>query len=99
MPKRPNPNKNPRRNYLHQLGIAVDQVLNALLAGHADETLSARSFRMQHRKKRWMMARKIIDTIFFWEKEHCYQAYLSERDRRHFPEYYQQFHYIDELDT
>ena len=40
------------RNYSRQLFIAIDQLGNALLAGYADETLSARAYRSQHKKRR-----------------------------------------------
>lgn len=73
-----------------QVLISIDQVFNALLAGYADETLSARSYRMskETNKKRWKFMRRFIDTLFFWQKEHCLQAYLSEKTKRHFSEYY-----------
>ena len=78
------------RSYLHQLAIAVDQLFNALLAGYADETLSARAYRSQHKKRRWKILRKVIDGIFFWEDEHCFNSYLSEKNRKHLPEYYRE---------
>ncbi len=71
-----------------QIAIAFDQFLNTLLAGFADETLSARAWRMQYKKRRWMLVRMIIDTIFFWQDEHCLQAFLSERERKHLPPEY-----------
>ena len=76
------------RSYLHQLAIAVDQLLNTLLAGHADETLSARAWRMSEKKRRWEIARRIIDGLFFWQKNHCYQSYLNELERGHRPSHY-----------
>lgn len=76
------------RKYSRQLLIAIDQLLNTLLAGYADETLSARAWRMSEKKRRWEVLRKVIDGIFFWEDEHCFNAYLSEKGRKHFPEYY-----------
>ena len=77
-----------KRNYFHQLGIAIDQLLNTLLAGHADETLSARAWRMQDVKRRWSIARKTIDLLFFWQKDHCYKSYVSELQRNHMPSKY-----------
>ena len=77
-----------KRKYSRQLLIAIDQLGNALLAGYADETLSARAYRSQHKKRRWKVLRKVIDGIFFWEDEHCFNSYLSEKNRKHFPEYY-----------
>lgn len=68
-----------------QIAIAFDQLLNTLLSGFADETLSARAWRMQYKKRRWMLVRIIIDTVFFWQEDHCRNSYLSEKQRRHLP--------------
>ena len=63
--------------YLVQLAIAVDQLLNALIGGWADETLSSRAYRQQH-KKHWLIAMKIFDRLFFFQSNHCMKAYQSE---------------------
>ena len=73
-----------KRRYFHQLLIAVDQLINAALAGLADETLSSRAYRSQH-KKRWLIAVKVINGIFFWQENHCRDAYKFERDIGHVP--------------
>jgi hypothetical protein len=67
---------------LKQILIAVDQLGNTLLGGWADETISARSWRLQH-KRHWAYARALIDKIFFWEPGHCEKAHQSELERRH----------------
>ena len=77
-----------KRNYFYQVTIAIDQLFNTLLAGHADETISARAYRKRLLRRRWAIMRIIIDGIFFWEKNHCKEAYLSEKLRRQYPEYY-----------
>lgn len=68
-----------------QVLVSVDQFFNTLLGGYADETLSARAYRHAEIKKdrRWPMA--LIDAIFFWQDEHCKQAYESELERSHLP--------------
>ncbi len=71
-----------------QIAIAADQFFNTLLGGYADETLSARSWRMQFKKRRWMVMRILIDVIFFWQDEHCLSAFLSEKNRKHLPSEY-----------
>ena len=64
--------------------IAADQLVNALLAGWPDETLSSRAWRWEQNGIRaW--PRRIIDRLFFWEKQHCYQSYISEREGRQLP--------------
>lgn len=79
-----------------QLLIALDQLLNTLIpGGMADETLSARAHRMRMKKQRlWGWTANAIDMLFFWQKDdkgrrnHCYQSYLSEKERRHLPDHY-----------
>lgn len=64
--------------------IAVDQLVNALLAGWPDETLSSRAWRWEQNGVRsW--PRRFIDRLFFWEKQHCFQSYKSEREGRQLP--------------
>ena len=47
--------------------IATDQLLNALLGGWPDETLSSRAWRWeQHDVRNW--PRRVIDSLFLWEK-------------------------------
>lgn len=71
----------------------MDQCLNVIVfsiarprAKHwADETLSARVYRHAEIKKdrRWPMA--LINAIFFWQTDHCRQAYESEMKRTQLP--------------
>lgn len=70
---------------IKQFLIAVDQVFNTLLGGMADETLSARAYR-QRDKHPWRMS--VIDALFFWEDNHCYESWLSEVERRQLPSAY-----------
>lgn len=73
-------------NYIVQVAIAVDQLGNALLGGWADETISSRAFRQQQ-KRRWYVAYRVINAIFFWQENHCESAYLAETRRMQtFPE-------------
>lgn len=71
-----------------QVAIAIDQFINTLLGGYADETLSARAWRMEKRKKRWYIIRVIIDGVFFWQNGHCFNSYLNEKQRKHLPKDY-----------
>lgn len=68
-----------------QVLVAVDQLVNTLLWGFADETLSARAYRHAEIKKdrRWPMW--IIDHLFFWQDQHCKAAYEAELERAHLP--------------
>jgi hypothetical protein len=72
-----------------QVVIALDQLVNTLLGGYADETLSARAWRTEHDGKFFgKIFRPIIDIIFFWDENHCYESYISEVAKRQFPREY-----------
>lgn len=76
------------RNFL----IAIDQAINCLIKlsdgwGKPDETLSARAYRLRY-KHPWLI--RSIDTIFFWDKDHCFESYLSELLRKHLPHSYRE---------
>lgn len=77
---------------IKQLLIALDQVLNTVTwikgdgFGYADETLSARAWRLREQSNAW----KRIDRILFWDKDHCRTSYDAEMMRRHLPREYQQ---------
>ena len=71
-------------NYIKNILIALDQVLNTIFAGSCDETLSSRAWRLeQERGRKW--PRFLIDAILFFDKDHCHQSYLSEIERRQLP--------------
>lgn len=65
--------------YFKQVFVAVDQLANALLGGWADETFSSSCHRNNLR-----MA-KIIDTILFFDPDHCRRSYESEKLRTYHP--------------
>ena len=77
---------------MKQTVIALDQLANTIVwipgdgFGYADETLSARAWRLRHSSN----AYRIIDTIFFWQEYHCKEAYQSEVERKHLPRHYGQ---------
>jgi len=74
---------------MKQVAIAIDQLLNTLLGGWADETLSARAWR--HRGlPLWKQARWLIDRAFFWQANHCYQSFVAEEQRKQLPTDYQE---------
>lgn len=68
--------------YLLHVLIAIDQLANALLGGAADETLSARAWRAESQGKvLGRVLRPLIDTLLWFDKDHCYKAWKAERDR------------------
>lgn len=75
---------------LLEILIAIDQLINTLVGGRADETLSARAHRMREKKHKWWgWTARAIDMLFFWQDGHCKQAYESELQRAHLPRTYQ----------
>ena len=73
------------RHYVYHCIIALDQLLNAMLGGYADETLSSRAYRLSRVKRRWRVVCRMIDGMFWWQAGHCKKAYEMEVQRRHFP--------------
>lgn len=74
-------------HWLKQVFIAFDQLLNAITpGGWADETLSARCWRLRDRTG-WGIARRVIDTgaLLFRDKNHCEVSYESEIKRLQCP--------------
>lgn len=72
--------------YFLNILIWLDQGLNTLRGGHPDETLSAWFHRLHLRG--WSQARNFTNALFFWQKDHCKEAYESESIRRHLPREY-----------
>ena len=70
--------------YLKQVLIALDQLLNTLFKGYADETLSSRAYRLRVERGR-VWAERIIDTVLFFDDNHCEESYISEVQRRQLP--------------
>lgn len=71
--------------------IAFDQFVNTLVYikgdgwGYADETLSARAYRLRELSS---LPYKLINGLFFWQDDHCKQAYYSEVFNKQLPESY-----------
>lgn len=72
--------KHPNR---FQVLVALDQLVNTLCGGMADETLSSRAHRRRLRGKPCLA--NAIDKLFWWQEEHCKTAYESEMARQHLP--------------
>lgn len=72
------------RRYLKQVPIAFDQLINALLGGWADESLSAHAWR-QHLEGKRNWPYLLIDAILFFDGNHCRTSYESELERTQLP--------------
>lgn len=73
---------------MKQIAIAFDQLCNALAFGWADETFSARCWREGKTHKGWNAARITVDTLLFFDRQHCFTSYISEFERKQLPEEY-----------
>lgn len=65
--------------------IALDQLAYVLITlgnGKPDETMSAAAWRLEQ-KGQWFgkIARPAIDTLFFWDKDHCRTSAEAEINR------------------
>lgn len=56
--------------YLLNYFLSIDQVLNAILLGHPDETLSSRLGRSRSKERYFWVKylRQLIDSLFFFDK-------------------------------
>lgn len=62
-------------NYVINIATCLSQLLNTVVFnGDPNETLSGRCWREQ----RWW-AVKLIDTLFFFQNEHCLHSHLADR--------------------
>ena len=82
-----------KRRLLNLL-IAVDQFFWVLLTlgnGSPDETISAALWRMEMQGK-WAgrLFRPVVDTLFFFDPDHCRNAYNAEFRNLQLPESYRQ---------
>jgi len=60
--------------YFSRVGTAVSVLLNVLLGGSSNQTLSARNYGLKRQGKPnfvWL-----IDRLFFWERDHCMTCWL-----------------------
>ncbi|MCK3655816.1 DNA helicase UvrD [Pasteurellaceae bacterium Macca] len=81
------------KQWLKQVFIGLDQFINTLAFGYADETISSRCYRkyiLQGDKKwRWKILYHVVNGLFF-DKNHCKEAYESEIERKQYPAFYRQ---------
>lgn len=76
--------------------IGIDQALNGYINKYPDETLSAAAYRLSFSNPHWSTFRRIVDTLFFFDKEtrhgktinHCELSWESELKKKHMPREY-----------
>ncbi len=72
---------------LKKIMIALDQLLTVvfLARGQPDETFSSVCWRWELSGKRsW--PRRLVDRLFWWDRDHCRTSYEAELRREHLPE-------------
>ena len=69
------------KQYILNILIAFDQLINALILGQPNETISSRAWRCKDTSSFWKFMRKLVDTLFFWQKDHCYNSFIYEIKR------------------
>ena len=61
-------------SYLKRVWSAFSQLVNTIfLMGEPNESISGRCYR-----EPWPMAMAVINTIFFWQVNHCRSAYTND---------------------
>lgn len=71
-----------------QFLIAFDQLINTMVYirgdgwGWSDESLSARAYRLRETNP---YPYHFINTLFFWQDDHCKEAYKSEKNNKQLP--------------
>jgi hypothetical protein len=67
--------------------VTISQVANVMTGGLPDELLCSRMWRKkQAGHKVGIVMVKILDTIFFFDKDHCKDSYEAEINREHLPD-------------
>lgn len=81
------------KSWCYHVLIGIDQLLNAITGGYADETFSSRCYRgailKANPKKRWRFWYTFVNGLFF-DKNHCKTAYESEVNRKQYPTEFQE---------
>lgn len=62
--------------YFISVGSALSQVVNALIGGNPNESLSGRAYRLKDKGWGWLY--KTLNTIFFFQEDHCQMAYEKD---------------------
>jgi len=68
--------------YITNVLIGFDQFINTIFLGFPDETISSRAWRCKDVSSFWKVMHSLINKLFFFQKEHCFNAYLVELERK-----------------
>jgi hypothetical protein len=75
-------------NYYLAIRVAISRLLNATLCGYSGEMLSARAYRMRNTSLFWGVMMEVLDSVFWWQLDHCRGCYEFEKARTDKPEEY-----------
>ena len=71
------------------IAVSIDQVVGCLIslgACYPDETMSSYAYRLDVKGRFFgKLFRPMIDLVFFWQIQHCYNSMLDEKARRQMP--------------
>lgn len=70
-------------NIFKRILLLLDFALNVLRGGLPTEPISAWVWRKQYKT-----AIKVIDTLFFWDKDHCRTSYENVKNKMNLPQEY-----------
>jgi hypothetical protein len=63
------------KTYLLNIAEAISQLLNALLGGNPNITVSGRAYL---NRKRHPLPYKLINKLFWWQEDHCRDSWVSD---------------------
>ncbi|WP_190305674.1 hypothetical protein [Roseicitreum antarcticum] len=59
----------------------LSRMINALLRGSMHQTTSSRAYVESQHSAGWARGRRAINALFFWQNDHCAEAWASEVNR------------------
>lgn len=66
---------------LTHIGDALSQLGNVTLLPRPDDTNANESISGRSYREGWKVAQWMINALFFWQNDHCKQAYLKDVER------------------
>lgn len=71
------------KQWAFNLAVAWTQGWNAFWGGNPDQTFSGRSWEARSEGKLWgYIAVAVIDTLFFWQEDHCRMSFLRDESEK-----------------
>lgn len=65
--------------YRSNVAISISQFVSVLFGGHPDMTVASRIFvASQNGSTKAQELERILNVIFFWDDQHCKQAWLKD---------------------